>query len=260
MTDDPTFRQQLRDSLVSAARRRRRTRRLRRMSGLAGVAVIATVIAVVGTQAPSPNSDASALTIVREGDGIHVTLDDLQAKPDEIKAELKAAGLSANVQEMPAPPSLVGKFVFGERTGVSKSTGVTALDGSMGDGFRSFVFQPGGPAVSLVFGRPARDDEFYFKWVSAFSPGEPLHCSGLNRLDPVDAYEKFRERGFRVTWKRYIESGVTDTSVASERDSKIVSVLHSAAHELVVYVTAPDDQRIPVTTHDDGCSPRPSDR
>ena len=54
----------------------------------------------------------------------------------------------------------------------------------------------------FVFGcsRPAEVHE----GGSALNPGEPLHCSGIDRLRPAAAEQELMRRGYRVSWEYFV--------------------------------------------------------
>ena len=52
----------------------------------------------------------------------------------------------------------------------------------------------------LFAGRGPRNDELYAESGSAFESGEPLHCTGIERLSPAEAGRAIMALGYRVVW------------------------------------------------------------
>lgn len=252
MSDNSDFREQLRERLLDAATRRR-AGRIRRARGVVVVLLAATLLTVAGTQFHAQTGQADVLTIEHRSDEVLVTLSDLQAKPDEIRHELHDAGLDATVYDIPASPSFVGRFVRAQDPG-----NIRIVDPASSS-FRSFAVrnddldQP----IELTYGRRAHEGETYEIYADVFDQGEPLHCTDIDRLPVQQAAAALADRGFSVTWKRYVTSGVVDTTPDEVANFRIVSVQHSAENELLAFVMAPDDQRIQRAPHDDDCSERP---
>jgi hypothetical protein len=97
----------LRNDLVGAiALRRRRAGRKRVLLAVAiALAVIGSLALVV------PSDSTRALAITRTSDWIELRIEDATAGTDRMTAELRDAGVDAEVQLVVAPPSRVGTWI-----------------------------------------------------------------------------------------------------------------------------------------------------
>lgn len=240
MTEHLPYKNELRDRLIKAAAGRAgRRRRLDRITGAGLIIVLCTSAAVFAMQLrPSPSS-ASALTVERSATEVRVTVQDLEATPEQVQRELRAAGLQASVRAVPASPSAVGKFVTIVSSESSNDASV-AMD-EAGSRWFSISGASSGSRLEIHFGRAAHGDEEYEKSVDAFLPGEPLNCVALrDRPAPIAAVTLSR-RGFDTKWQRYTASGFISVVPNDDYRLLVTRVLHTAENELVVYVASPGE-------------------
>ena len=169
----PSWDSALRAELVAAAARQQRRRQQRRRLPLAGALLVAGL--AVGLLATQPREAAAEVRIERTGDRVVITLLELQADPEAVEAELRAAGFDAAIEPVPTGPSAVGRFVGTTELG-PLDTEVVPLDLS-GTTFSTFALPAGWDgALRLHVGRPARPGEAYLGFTDALAPGEPLAC------------------------------------------------------------------------------------
>ncbi|MEO1063652.1 MAG: hypothetical protein AAFZ07_19725 [Actinomycetota bacterium] len=84
----------------------------RRRVAAALVAAAVTVLALLGGLFGGAGlRPASALRITEVDDDLVIDVIDADARPEQVEAELRAAGIAANVVRSPAPPSLDGRLV-----------------------------------------------------------------------------------------------------------------------------------------------------
>jgi hypothetical protein len=167
---------ELRDAVVDAAVRQHRTRRRRRaiVSAGAGFVVVAGLVALVvgllvgsGDDTPATASDAVRATRSDATTLVEILEPD---KPDDVLADLRAIGISAQRMDRPTGPSKVGKVVSVAVDGDSTPTQNL-------DSFFS-VYVDSQAKVTIGVGVPTPDGGLYDIATDAFAEGEPLHCLG----------------------------------------------------------------------------------
>lgn len=222
------FIHQLRADLVEGvARHRSRRRRRRHALAASGLAALAALL-VLGIGTLDDGDRSTALAVTRDEHWITVEIADATADPDRMTKELRAAGIDGEVTVKPVSPSLVGRWaavevhpsspvdaggnpnekVVSVTELVDEAPGVDAGAGTGGDEDRLFSIDfehdklriPAGfrDRVVLTAGRAPRGDELYAETGSAFGPGEPLRCSGVERLSPAEAEAAIAARGYEV--------------------------------------------------------------
>jgi len=89
------------------------------------------------------------------------------------------------------------------------------------------VGRPPGPAGATPIGHPG-----------LFNPGQPLHCSGIERMRPPEAARFLEALGYAVTWQVEDRDALTSrqTSVPPATGFIIEGVVHGRAMLLVVEV------------------------
>jgi hypothetical protein len=168
------YAEQLRDELVDAAVRQHRARRRRRaiVSAGAGFVAVAAVVAivvgvVVGSDDDTPAAASEAVRATRSD--VSTLVEILEPdKPDEVLANLRAIGISAERVERPTGPSKVGTVVSVAVEGESRPSGNTNSLLS--------VYVDSRAKVSVGVGVPTPEGGLYDIATDAFAPGEPLHC------------------------------------------------------------------------------------
>lgn len=193
---------------MAAARRRRRRRSLT-------VAAVLAVVATAGALIVGPEGDIEpALAIDRGPHTIVLRLVDADPDLGQLTRELQAAGLRARVVAVPSSPSLVGAWAgFEQRptggdepaadyeealrrdradterlervevTPTRLTLPVRALRATSGD-------------LTFMVGRTTPTGSLPAVAASAVAPGEPLHCTGIERLTPARAARALRQRGY----------------------------------------------------------------
>jgi hypothetical protein len=217
----------LRTELVEGvARDRPRRRRRRHVLAASAVAALAALL-VLGIGTLDGGDRSTALAVTRDDHWITVEIADATADPDRMTKELRAAGIDGEVVIKPVSPSLEGRWVALEvfastpvQAGENPNEKIVSITELADEAPR------GGPGagrpnedrlfaidfdhdemripndfrdrVVLTAGRAPRGDELYTQSASAFAPGEPLHCTGIERLSPTAAEEAIAAKGFRV--------------------------------------------------------------
>jgi hypothetical protein len=191
-TDQFPFLDDLRAGLVRAASHERARRRRRRRLALAAAGAGTLVAGLLALSLLGDRGEGAALAITRDDRGIVVRIADADASPEELTAELQAAGIEAQVRAVPVSPSLAGKWIdiegFGQHEEIAHR-----VDLRLPAGFKG--------RLRLDVGRPARPGERYALTQSAFRPGEPLHCRGIEGLAPAEAETAIRRLGYEPTWR-----------------------------------------------------------
>ncbi|MCC5577998.1 hypothetical protein IMZ11_20435 [Microtetraspora sp. AC03309] len=177
----------------------------RRPRLVAAAGALAALLAVTAGLGVTPAS--AALDIEREGDEYVVTVNDLFAEPAMYQRELRARGLSIELQVIPVSAGTVGQLLVldGTRTG----SGVTRMQ-APGECARSFGCPIGlripvnyRKDVVVFLGRPARAGERYGLMISIDSPGEPFHCVDFINKTVAEVEPMLRARGLKGTFTAY---------------------------------------------------------
>ena len=189
---------QLRADLVEGVRRERGRRARRQLDG---------------------GEDSSALAVTREGRWITLRIADATADPGKMTAELRAAGVGGEVRVRPVSPSLEGRWAAvetrparpakpGEAVSVTElvDEGPRGRDAADVRRLLRVDFEPDALRVPkdfegrvlLTAGRAPRGNELYAESASAFARGEPLYCSGIDRLPRRAAERAIAQRGYAV--------------------------------------------------------------
>ena len=237
MTEQPIpYVRELRSELVHGIDRAR-SRRVRGRVALAAAAAAAAVALTLGLWLPDGGGGSSALAVTKQDGWITLRIADATADPDQMTAELRAAGIDGEVTVRPVSPSLVGRWAAVEtRPSAAAKPGeavsVTELidepprarDAADVERLLSIDFDPdalrvpedfdGG--VLLTAGREPRGDELYAESGSAFAPGEPLHCTGIERLPRSEAERAIAARGYEVHTVAEVEEGEGDVGVGAQ--------------------------------------------
>jgi hypothetical protein len=163
----------LRDEIVQAASRQHRTRKRRRAvvkAGAAFVVVAGVVVVLVGLFVAPSEDTATAdgtvqVTRVEERTLVEIVMPD---RPDEVIADLRAAGLTAEQVDRTTGPSRVGQVVSvvvdGDSMPSDKPSGLS-------------VYVDGRARITVGVGVAAADgDDYYDVSTNAFDEGEPLYC------------------------------------------------------------------------------------
>ncbi|HEV2125577.1 MAG TPA: hypothetical protein VGW38_22725 [Chloroflexota bacterium] len=80
--------------------------------------------------------------------------------------------------------------------------------------------------------------------LSALSPGQPLHCSGIERLGPVAAEEELVRRGYRVSWQYFDGPDMTSRFERPPGDAVVLGIDIRDGNEAHV-LAEPFDPRSP---------------
>jgi hypothetical protein len=188
-----------------------RTRAVPRRVALAAAAVVAGLAVVL--LGPGVNDDplSGALAIEQHGDVLHIHVADATADPDQMTRDLRAQGLDARVELVPASPAYVGRWIsVNDNAGTGNDDRVvrdlvrqvTETDGPGAEVLKV----PAGYGGELVFkaGRPAADGEVWDVAYAADVPDETragglVYC--LQLLDPPDIDAALVDRGYHVEWR-----------------------------------------------------------
>lgn len=193
-------------------------RGLARLSAaVAGIAVlsIAASVALVGRSAPQ------AFAVTRLPDGrIEISVQEDFDDAAALEAELLAAGIEVEVEEVPASPSMVGKvadaYFLDPETGYGGETGVFSQNAGNAVFEESLVVDPAATddILHLAVGVATPPEQFYGYGgaASPFAPGEALdglHCVLGEEPHTVGELAPHLERlGLRVDWhSRLTEPG-----------------------------------------------------
>jgi hypothetical protein len=88
-----------------------------------------------------------------------------------------------------------------------------------------------------------------------FEPGQPLHCSGVLQMDPVEAQAALLKMGYAVTWRHIIKSGtyvellmvpppgtvIVDDGTSVGTDGQLLLALIDAGDPAAIPVPVPSD-------------------
>jgi hypothetical protein len=149
-------------------------------------------------------------------------------------------GLSIDLKLVAASPSLVGTVVAIEE---ANGSGIKALQGG------SCITGGGGCPVGrriparyqghaeITLGRAGKPGETYVASASAFARGEPLHCSGLDRVTAAEAEREIRSRGLTAVWRPYRDSANTLLDPQAVGRDFVIDADTIAENRIVVWVS-----------------------
>jgi len=264
------------EALVEAAGRRAASSRAQAPARLARQRVALAVLAacalgaalLLGARAGGGGAVAQAIAFRTEPGGeIIATVTEPFAAQSTLDAAFARRGLRIKVTLLPASPGAVGTVVFVGESGrggpqIEPLQGGRCLSG--GGGCAIGVRIPGDfkGEAQIVLGRPARAGEPYDTSQSAFSPGEPLHCSGLLGARASVAAAALARTGLAVSWREdSTTAGGSSTSrtVPAPAPGSYVwdAGLTSAGHLSVTVQSSPwPDTPGSGSQYDDGCRAR----
>jgi hypothetical protein len=208
-------------------------------------AAVAGVALVVGTLLGGlrPHAaDASVRVQVEEGRVI-VTLVDLEHRPEEIEAAVRAAGLDVSVVAVPVGPSEVGRFVGEVASDLPAELRVVDGGRSTFAGFSLPTWWRG--SLHLEVGRPARAGETYAAFSDALAPGEPLACTGLLGRPAAQAVPPIAARGLHAAFLASALGGsprriaAADLHAAGVDAWVVVAASATAADHVVIEIAPP---------------------
>lgn len=173
-----------------------------------------------------------------------VSVKRFDADTDAVRGELSAAGIDATVTLIPVSPSLVGRLTASATP--SDDPTAVAQPNLTADSVRLDRSH----SYEIVIGRPAGPDEAYVQAGSVFSPGEALHCSGIDQLgDPHDVEAALSARRIEISWRFMDIPGVQDggprLGTSEVRDSPPEGVVGGFAAldaDTIVVFISPDEQ------------------
>lgn len=201
MTPEPDIVHRFKAQLVAARPARRSSSSRRRWV----LAVCAAAVAAAAFFAALPAGDdgprpGQALAVTRAAGDIVIRIADASASPDRIERELRAVGITASVATEPVSPSLVGTW-----TAVTASPPLRDAareHAEIARGVKLRIPEGYSGRLTLRVGRAARPGDELRMSISAFRPGEPLHCSGVERLSPDRAAREIARLGLVPRWER----------------------------------------------------------
>jgi hypothetical protein len=229
----PRFVDNLRNELVSAAERNIERKRRRHRRSLNTLAVIAVLVLTAGiVQFNAKPSAAEVLDFHRSNGLITVDLTTTNARASQIVDELKKNGIDASIVEVPVSNSGVGKFTALSHGGGSESPvqGTTY--------FQQFTLaDQDNQKLTIWFGRAARTDETYVKFVNAYDPGESLHCSNTLGRTVRDGLNTITERQLSAQWFSFSDSQPLGTNSAGLEDRFIITAVADRPKSVRIYVS-----------------------
>ena len=284
MTSEPVpYVRRLRAELVQAVGRAQTRHSRRRLVAATATAALAVAL-LLGIELAGDGHRSTALAVTKHDGWITLRISDATADPREMTNELRAAGIEGVVRVHPVSPSLVGKWAAVETrppapAAPGESVSATELaneppgrrDRGDVDRLLSIDFAPEALRVPedfrvrvlLTAGRAPRDGELYAESGSAFAAGEPLHCSGIERLSPAGAKRAIAAKGYEVhtvvqpaaarsgkpTARRADVDAVVGAQLLSTRPMAAGVGAPTSRREIVLYVsssrTAPAPYGIP---------------
>lgn len=241
------------EQLVAAGHRRAAIARWRGKAArlAAGAAVVAAVFGVGAVVRPP---DASAAIEVRHaGNLITVRLVDLEARPEEVEEELRAAGLDVDVTTGATPVQLVGRFVR-HASSQPLPDDLEVLDEDGAAGFTSFALPDDWDgSLQLVLGREAQPGESYIRSINAFADGEPFACTGWRSASLGAIAPQVAQTDLVVSWRALESSQSRPRQLASDEledmpwSSYIVIEAVSVAPNTVIVTVAHPSTPAPAT-------------
>jgi hypothetical protein len=200
------------DDLLAASAPASITPRRRRWYAVPTMAAAAVAVAVAlaalpsGKHGPRPGT---ALAITDVAGGTRVRIADASASAERVERELGRAGITASVGSAPVSPSLVGTWTTVSGTPALRDA--ASEDAEIGHGVDLNVPRGYAGRLKLRIGRTARPGEDLRLSSSAFAEGEPLHCSGVERLDGRAADAEIRRRDLLPRWEELQKRRVVET-------------------------------------------------
>ncbi len=176
----------------------------------AAAAVVAGIYAVhPGSRMHSAGPDHpvnAALTFSTQGKYLVVRVRDPLADPARYRKEFAAHGLNIDLRLVPTSPSVVGTVVF-----MDGGAGIKTIN-AKGECYTGGGACPVGVKIpiryrgeaGIMFGRSARPGEKYQSTVSAFAPGEELHCVDIRRKTVGAALAILKRHGMSAALFNYL--------------------------------------------------------
>jgi hypothetical protein len=217
------------------ARRRRKLAFGLPLAAAAAGAAVALVAVSTGSgtsrtpTAPRPSAHGpvkvrlAALSFSTRGRYLVVKVKDPVADPARYRQEFAAHGMNIDLRLVPASPSVVGTVVMSEGGEVKTITAPGRCSPGGGGACPVGVKIPLGfkAHASVVFGRAAKPGEQYVSTVSAFAPGEALHCVDVRGRTIDQALPLLRRAKVTVAQWRYDgpqrADGGTEVRATSDR-------------------------------------------
>ena len=186
----------IRADLVGAIGRSQHRSRARRRV-LAGVTTAAAIVAAPVTVSMSADNGFAvnqALAIASSPEGtVTVRVLDASADPQRMEAELQAAGITVDIDRVPASPSLHGDLV-GFESSVER-------DSAAASEFAETLELEVGGEYWVAVGRAAEGRERYVVAMDPTGPGEPLHCEAPFGGGAGEALEVVQAAGLDATFR-----------------------------------------------------------
>ena len=202
----------------------RRARTWPRIALAAAVAVSFALVLPVLSDDPL----RGALAIDRQGDTLHLSVEDASADPEAMTNDLRAQGLDAQVEVVPVSASLEGTWldiVSGDLEN-SNEPGDPRIDDvqqQMSGKHVEVLKLPAdfsGPFLLRV-GRPAEAGEMFLVALSRDTQNA-YHCLGLQGMSPDQAAEAIAERGYEAVWYYNNTTGSTEVLDGAPSDKVII--------------------------------------
>lgn len=237
MTTEISYFDQLRNELVTAADRhsKRSKKRRQRLTKLSLVILVLFMTTVMTMQLSETPSNAAVLQVIEESDGVVIRIADLSATSQQVEAELRDAGIDADVKSVPVSRSGIGRFVFADEKNVQYVSAVLNGGGLFFEGFRAK--RDSGAVLHLWIGREANNDERYVKAINAYLPGGLLECSDVWGKRLEDVLSNLHERATRITWQRRTSEGFAPAVENEVLNMHIADALEIGPNELIIYLT-----------------------
>jgi hypothetical protein len=239
----------LRPAAAVPLRSGRRRRSLRAGVGVAGAVVLALVAVVV----PAQRGGSEAFAVTRLPDGrIEISVQEDFDDAAALEAEVLAAGVAVEVEQVPASPSMVGKVAQAEfldpATGQFGEAGLFTQNASFAPFEEELIVDPStvSDVLHLQVGVAAAPGEPYAERArgSVFAPGEVLdglHCvlgDGPHTVGELAPY--LEGLGVRVTWFDWNaqpgeEYGLQEQAGLPPADDTVSGVEQVSGEEVHVY-------------------------
>lgn len=234
-----SHRDQLREALVGAAGRqitaRARRQRITRAGGGAVVVLIIAIAVFIGLNAVDTEPAlADTFEIQRTGDDVLIDVIGSVDDPDDARAELAAAGISATLEPRLAAPSLQGVVVAAETFGLDSVT----VDGTRVEQIRLDARQV---ELTIYYGAPAGPGEPHLATESV-----PNCTADYARHPALDILEQIRaDYGPDLRVPRIITTGAQEVTADQPSADIVVAVLPLSQDQAMVLVSQDDpDQRL----------------
>ena len=188
--------------LIAAAARtpasRPRTRRPDLVTTLAVAAAVTLAALVGGLLGGADLRPAAALRFTVQDDQLLIEIVDADARPEQVEAELRAAGIAANVVRSPAPPSLDGRLVAVWLVGGGEVETIDVDDDLVVDA----IVVPRGFAGSLELFIGDEDAHG-----SLGVSGPPQDCELLIDQPVVAVADQLPQLSTSIVWSRWLVDG-----------------------------------------------------